>query len=270
MAYYLLWKKNQEIVFMEKRIEREKIFHNQRFNEGDKFIRKQKIAPFYSIAQHSFEDYNNYIFKNCEKSNNCVLEFGCGVGGIAFDLAQKGANVVGIDISEEAVKKAEKTKVDYEISDENLRFIVMNAEKLEFENDSFDLIYGSAILHHLELEKALYDIKKKLKIGGKAIFLEPLGHNPIINIYRKFTSNIRTPDEHPLVMKDIRLAKRIFSDIIIEYYHILTFLAVPFRNYSIFKSLLPMLIKMDKMMFKYFPFIKPFAWSAIIIFKKNN
>lgn len=253
---------------MDKRIEREKIFHNQRFNEGDQFIRKHKIAPFYSIAQNSFEAYNDFILQNCEKSNISVLEFGCGVGGIAFDLARKGANVVGIDISEEAVKKAEKSKEDYGISNEKLCFIVMNAEKLEFENNSFDLIYGSAILHHLELEKALYDIKKKLKNGGKAIFLEPLGHNPLINIYRKFTSNIRTPDEHPLVMKDIRLAQRLFPEIIIDYYHIFTFLAVPFRNYPFFKSLLPFLVRIDKIMFKYCPFIRPFAWSAIIILKK--
>lgn len=253
---------------MDTRIQREKIFHNKRFNEGDNFIRKQKIAPFYSIAQHSFEAFNNYILSNANKPGTKVLEFGCGVGGIAFDLARKGVQVVGIDISEEAVKKAENSKTDYDISDMNLRFIVMNAEKLDFEPESFDLIFGSAILHHLEIEKSLHAIKNTLKKGGVAIFLEPLGHNPLINLYRQFTTNIRTPDEHPLIMKDIRLAKKVFSDMYIDHFHILTFLAVPFRNSIFFKSLLNILVKMDRMMFKLLPIVRPFAWSAILILKK--
>ena len=63
---------------------------------------------------------------------------------------------------------------------------------------SFDIAYGSGILHHLNLNKSLNELKRILKKDGKIIFIEPMATNPFINLYRKFTPNARTSDEHPL------------------------------------------------------------------------
>jgi len=51
----------------------------------------------------------------------------------------------------------------------------MNAEELKFADDYFDIVCGGAILHHLDLNKALSEIARVLKPDGKAIFVEPLG-----------------------------------------------------------------------------------------------
>jgi ubiquinone/menaquinone biosynthesis C-methylase UbiE len=63
----------------------------------------------------------------------------------------------------------------------------MNAEATTFPDNSFDLICGSSILHHLNLDKACAEIRRILRPDGGAVFIEPLGHNPLINMFRKLT-----------------------------------------------------------------------------------
>ncbi len=87
----------------------------------------------------------------------------------------------------------------------------MDAENLKFNDHTFDLVYGSGILHHLSIEKAIVEIKRVLKKDGRAIFYEPLGHNIFINIFRLLTPSLRSEDEHPLLIKDLELIKRTFS-----------------------------------------------------------
>lgn len=125
-------------------------------------------------------------------------------------MAKKGACVTGIDISSRRVSEA-NSLIERENLKANATVIKMNAENLEFPDESFDLVVGMAILHHLDLELVLPEISRVLKENGEAIFLEPLGGNPIINYYRKRTPDLRTPDEHPLVEKDFEIIYTYFD-----------------------------------------------------------
>ncbi|MGQ9464975.1 MAG: class I SAM-dependent methyltransferase, partial [bacterium] len=60
---------------------------------------------------------------------------------------------------------------------ENLKidFNIMDAENLAYKSKAFDLVYGIGILHHLNLNKVIPEIRRVLKPGGKAIFREPMG-----------------------------------------------------------------------------------------------
>src|SRR5438270_352918 len=60
-------------------------------------------------------------------------------------------------------------------------FAVMDAEHTTFPDASFDLIVGSGILHHLDLDRTYTEIARLLAPGGRAVFVEPLGHNALIN-----------------------------------------------------------------------------------------
>src|SRR3546814_1101008 len=80
----------------------------------------------------------------------------------------------------------------------------MNAEAMTFPDDSFDLVFGSGIIHHLDIDRAFGEIARVLRPGGRAVFIEPLGLNPAIELYRRFTPSARTPDEHPLLRRDFR------------------------------------------------------------------
>ena len=166
------------------RYQREKAYHNKAFSEGT----RSAVGGFYSITQRSKEYYERYLESRSDGKH--VLEYGCGQGSHSMFLAHGGAQVTGIDISEVAIEQSKQSARNEQL-DEETDFQVMNAESLEFDDDTFDLICGTAILHHLDLEKAFSEVSRTLRPGGSAIFFEPLGHNPFINLFRSL--NLQFP-----------------------------------------------------------------------------
>lgn len=90
-------------------------------------------------------------------------------------------------------------------------FCNMDAHELDFPDQTFDLIFGTAILHHLDLARAMREIHRVLRPGGKIVFVEPLRHNPVARLVRWFTPQARTPDELPLGRPELRLIGRNFE-----------------------------------------------------------
>lgn len=90
-------------------------------------------------------------------------------------------------------------------------FQKMDAHDLEFADGSLDMVFGVAILHHLEFARALSEIHRVLRGGGKIVFVEPLRHNPIARMVRWLTPHARTPDELPLGRRELRLIARNFE-----------------------------------------------------------
>ena len=68
-------------------------------------------------------------------------------------------------------------------------------------------VYGSGILHHLNMKNVCFEISRVLTNNGKIIFIEPLGTNPVINFYRRLTPKSRSVDEHPLIKTDFEILK---------------------------------------------------------------
>lgn len=237
------------------RLEREKAYHNKAFAED---LRKS-VDKYYDTIAKSRAHYHRAISENA--AGKIMLEYGCGPGSQAFQLAAAGANITGIDISDVAIDLARKQAAELGVKPE---FKVMNAELLDFPEAHFDRIIGSAIIHHLELHQAYREIVRCLKPGGKAVFIEPLGHNPIINLYRFLTPKLRTEDEHPLMLQDIQLARQYFGQVKVRYYHMLSIAAVVFRNSFLFKPVLNVLDGIDAALFAVLPFLKRYAWMSVI------
>jgi SAM-dependent methyltransferase len=103
---------------------------------------------------------------------------------------------------------------------EGITFRLMDAHRLDLPDSSMDIVFGMAVLHHLELERALSEIRRVLRPGGFMLFMEPLGGNPVGKIIRKLTPAARTPDERPLGPADMKLLKTHF-DMHFDYYHLL-------------------------------------------------
>ncbi len=234
-----------------KRLKNEQSFHNQRF-AGDDWLRSN-IKKYYSINNNVQKIYYHIVSKNCK--NKKLLEYGCSTGNDLQIFENFGALITGIDISDEAIKKTKK-KIDG-------KFYVMNAEQTEFKKNTFDIIVGKGIIHHLNLKKIYLETSRILNDNGHAVFIEPLGHNPLINLYRKLTPSIRTIDEHPLLRKDLKLLQKYFLNVKIQYHSFLTILAVPFRKSFLFKPLLKILYLIDQVILK-IPLIREWAWIAII------
>ena len=239
---------------------REKNFHNEL--QSQKKGRFENI--FYKALYNISEDFFNYLENNAKGSE--ILDYGCGVGSFVEKVIKfKPKKIVGIDISEISINKA-KDKIKR--LETHADFSVDNCEKTKFANNSFDIVYGSGILHHLQINKCLDEIHRILKSNGSLIFIEPLGTNPIINFYRKLTPKSRSRDEHPLIDKDFKYINSKFIDTKIKYYGFLTLIFFPFYKSPNNSRLFKLLVAFDQYLFK-FKFFQLFAWSALITAKKN-
>lgn len=109
-----------------------------------------------------------------------VLEIGCGTGIFTEKIAATGADIAAVDISPDLINKARKN-----VEDPNVSFYIANVENMDFEDNSFDSVVGSSILHHLNVEPALLEIRRLLKKEGRIAFTEPNMMNPQIAIERK-------------------------------------------------------------------------------------
>jgi SAM-dependent methyltransferase len=114
-------------------------------------------------------------------------------------------SITGIDISETGVQQAIK---DY---GHLAKFYAGDAHNVPFADNSFDVVVGRSILHHLDFERALREITRILRPGGRAIFVEPLGDNPAGKLIRWLTPKARTRDELPLSREQIQFADKLLG-----------------------------------------------------------
>jgi SAM-dependent methyltransferase len=108
-----------------------------------------------------------------------VLELGCGTGYFTRELARSRADIVAIDVSPELLEIARAN-----CSGRNVRYEIQNASALSYPDAVFDSVVGSSVLHHLELEEALREIHRVLKVGGTIYFTEPNMLNPQIAVQK--------------------------------------------------------------------------------------
>lgn len=136
----------------------------------------------------------------------------------------------------------------------------MDAHILQFSNGTFDLVGSTGILHHLDLVTALSQIARVLRPNGHAVFVEPLGHNPFINQFRKRTpAAIRSIDEHPLLRADLTLFEHYFARVNNEFFYLTALLAAaPGLGF-----LLPFLESVARALLA-IPPIPPYAWQLLI------
>ena len=146
------------------------------------------------------------------------------------------------------------------------QFLQMDAHDLQFENETFDMVFGSAILHHLNIVPALDQIFRVLKPEGKILFVEPLDMNPVGKLVRSLTKKARTEDEQPLRICDLaELEKRFHNEFFYE-----EFLSVPFGVVSgmLFKdgdnSLMRFAFSMDQFLDRNFDWIRNWFRHVLI------
>lgn len=190
-------------------------------------------------SQPPFADYSGDLFEGAVRfmgdlKGKRVLEIGCGSGEIVVWMALQGAQVTGIDVSDESIVIAQKRAVENNVADKT-NFLACPAENMPFENAIFDIVFINVSLHHLELELALAECKRVLKNSGHFIAVEPLTFSRVIQkirtsrfVTRFYPIRQETPTERILTADDVAYIKTVFSETQI----------VPFRIFSpfIFKA----------------------------------
>ena len=240
---------------------REKKFHNEL--QSKKKGRFENV--FYKAIYNASEDFFKYLELN--SNNSLILDYGCGNGSsIKEVLKLNPKKIIGIDISEVSIQKAKDRLSSTE--QDRVELKVDNCEKTNFSDNKFDIVYGTGILHHLQINECIDEILRILKPGGKLLFIEPLGTNPLINIYRNFTPKSRSKDEHPLIKKDLNYIKKRFSKTNLKYYGLLTLVFFPFYRSPKNSLLFKLLGSFDQILFK-IKFFRLFAWSTLLIAQKD-
>ena len=99
-----------------------------------------------------------------------ALEIGCGTGYFSLNLLQMGTieRLTATDISPGMLRRLAATAESLGLEVET---VATEAEQLPFEDESFDLVFGHAVLHHIpDLERALAEFKRVLRPGGAIAF----------------------------------------------------------------------------------------------------
>ena len=145
----------------------------------------QFLSPIYAPIMESDKKFYDAVcscIKPYLKSDMNVLELACGSGQLSIPLAPLAGSWLATDFSEKMIEQAKKRE-----KSENLRFAVMDATAVPYENESFDCIVISNALHIMpEPEKAMQEICRTLKPNGILYAPTFLWADGKANRFRKF------------------------------------------------------------------------------------
>lgn len=183
-------------------------------------FRRWQTTPFYEGGWSYWGDVRREALAMVgEVKGKRLLDYGCGGGECALFFAMHGAEVTGFDLSPQGVEMARRRFAQYGIA---AQLDVMDAEKLSYPDRSFDVLLGVGVLHHvIKYPGVAENAARVLKPGGRAIFVETLWDNPLINLARRFTKIDEEAGDAPLTRRAILEFARPFSAVRIYPRHLL-------------------------------------------------
>jgi ubiquinone/menaquinone biosynthesis C-methylase UbiE len=151
---------------------------------------------FYELVEQHRYNKEWHIPSAADFASTCglrVLEIGCGLGTDGAQFAKAGADYTGIDLTEAAIELARQR---FQLSTLRGTFQVGDAEKLDFPDNTFDVVYSHGVLHHTpDIQSAIREIHRVLRPGGRAKVM--LYHRNSYN-YRVNISILRRAGVHLL------------------------------------------------------------------------
>lgn len=148
-----------------------------------------------------------------------VLDVGTGTGVVALEAAGKlgsGGKVVGIDLSKGLMQTAEKNAKKTGLADRT-EFQYMDAEALEFKDESFDTVVSLyALLHFPHPDIALKEIRRVVRIGGKVVIA--IGSGPPLFSWDGLTNTIIRVHDKLLQIQDRQLEAPTYLDNLVREY----------------------------------------------------
>jgi len=183
-----------------------KNFYDDVFNKGE----KKHFTKFITNDDQSDEFSQVLNVTNWKKKK--VVDVGCGTGLFAFLVAKKGARIIGIDYSKNAIDLAKKS-----YSHPNL--VYRRANLRNGLQGSFDIIVSNGTLEHVDDPlKILRYFRNHLTKNGKIIITSPNWTNPrgyvLITLLYLFNAPITKADLHYLTPYDFELwAKKLEMDL---------------------------------------------------------
>jgi glycosyltransferase involved in cell wall biosynthesis/ubiquinone/menaquinone biosynthesis C-methylase UbiE len=137
-----------------------------------KVHRPHTLEWYQEIEAHRYGVYGPWMLDVMEFDKHRgedLLEIGAGIGTDLSQFARNGANVTDLDLSAGHMAHA---KENLALRGLTARFVHNDAERVPFDDNSFDVVYSNGVLHHTpHTRHAVAEIKRVLRPGGKAIIM---------------------------------------------------------------------------------------------------
>ena len=147
------------------RLERERRFHDaQAANRAETFAREPGRLCF---RDEEYLDHESWVRPAMDALGNLAgrtaLDWGCGHGMAAVVMARRGATVSACDLSAEYTRESSRRAL---ANGATVRCLQADAHRLPFANESFDAVWGHAILHHLDIASAARELRRVMNRPG--------------------------------------------------------------------------------------------------------
>lgn len=213
-----------------------------------------------------------------------VLDIGCGLGEASVYFALKGARVTAMDIShymtDTALALAKANGVTIRVHQSSIEHFSLPKREM------FDIIYVGNLFHHVDIDKALERVVTYLKPKGILVCWEPVDYNPVINVYRKIATQVRSKDERPIRVEDLNKFRQYFGYVETHWYWLTTLIifvimAISGRNPNKIRYWKAVVLEGDKWKWMYTPLegldrklltfipsLRFLCWNVVIIATK--
>jgi len=210
-----------------------------------------------------------------------VCDFGCGYGVTSAWFARQGARVLGFDVAETNVMIARRAAKVNKVED-RMTVEVMQAESAPLPPNTFDLVFGNGVLHHLDIDISARQILRVLKPGGVAIFREPLGENQLLEWIRRSplrgSSHRHSQDERSLRYADVDVLRRVFPHVEFRETELFGLLGALLREFDATSTTSPgreklfrQIRQLDCFLLSKLPLLRRLAsYSTLCLFKPNH
>jgi 2-polyprenyl-3-methyl-5-hydroxy-6-metoxy-1,4-benzoquinol methylase len=251
----------------------------QYYQEYSKLVASTEVC-FDPVTSTDRRPWNSYWFvmdlalKQFQSPNQKLLDFGCGAGEFSLLYGKIGYEVSGVDLCPENISIAKARARRYDMED-RVQFSTGLAERLDYPDETFDVIVGVDILHHVDVNKAIAECQRVLKKGGVAIFHEPI-RVPIFDALRDSQIGLwiapktlsydqhLTEDERKLTTQEIKSVSFIDANPLVQRFRLTT------RVCRLLKFLMERTAfeKLDQQVFRFLPFLKNYGGIIVLALRK--
>jgi len=261
-------------------LQKERAFHDQWASAID--VDGIRVADYFEACT---APENRFILHHLgDVRGKSLLDLGCGAGENSVYFASKGARCVAADYSPGMVEVALKLAAANGVEIEGQ---TINAMAIAIPDNTFDIVYAANLMHHIpDPLLALQEMHRVVKPGGKVCFWDPLRHNPVINVYRRLATEVRTEDETPLHINIVNQVRSHFSQVQYDTFWLAT-LWIFLRFYLVervnpnqerywkkiileHQRLAPTYQRLERVdaMLKQLPLMKRMAWNVAVVATK--
>lgn len=204
-----------------------------------------------------------------------ILDCGCGAGHTSIMFTRRGATVQGFDIDANELRKA---KALAEANGVQIDYARQRFEEIDYPDASFDMAFGSCVIHHVDVEKAVAQLGRVLKPAGRAVFIENSNRNRLLMFARNRIVGIfgvpkygDDDEEHPLRGDEIKSMRAHFpGEIRLHWPTLVLFRLADFYLFRGRSEFLSRLMRGLDAVIGSVPYLRRFGYFQIIEFKKDG